>query len=799
MLTVYTCLVTQHDLSLVALAIVICAVASLAAISLFAHARTSAGIGRYLWIAVAATSSGVGIWSTHFIAMLAYSPGVPHGYDVALTVVSLLVAIGLTFAGMAVSLVRRLPDARLFGGMIIGLGIATMHYLGMAALQIAGTIEWDRVLVTASVLSGVLFAMAAMAVGPHRQTLRFTSAGALLLTLSIASLHFTGMAAATLVPDPAIAVPAAAMPDGWLAFAVASATFAILVLAFVAMGVDVRDRRRSEREASHMRGLADAAVEGLLICDGDTIVSANSSLAALHGGAPSALGGSSLADLLPEIAAIWAGQSEPAPVETIFTASDGTTLPVEIIRQTISFAGKPHTAVAIRDLRARKRAESRIHFLAHHDPLTGLPNRAAFNTCLDAEIDEHAARGATLALLYLDLDRFKEVNDVFGHAAGDALLQNFAQCVTAAIGGNRTMARLGGDEFAIVCPDIGGREEAGALARSILDAVRETNRQTRTSVLISSSIGIAMFPVDGADRAALLSHADTALYRAKADGGSIYRFFDASMGEQLLERRRIEHDLRFALAGQELSLVYQPLTRIDTGETIGFEALLRWRHPERGHISPELFIPIAEETGLIHTIGEWVLRTACTEAVGWGRPLSIAVNVSALQLHNPGFVEVVHTTLLQSTLAPERLELEITETALIKDLARALTALRQLKALGVRIAMDDFGTGYSSLANLRAFPFDKLKIDRSFVKAVHLNDKSAALLRGILGLARGLGLPVVAEGVEEVGELQFLARESCSLAQGYLLSRPAPIETFAALTDGSPVLTLPRRRSGASG
>lgn len=799
MFAVYNCLVTQHDLPMVGLAIAICVLASLAAISLFSHARNIHGARRLMWIAVAATASGIGIWATHFIAMLAFSPGIPHGYDLGLTIVSLVIAIGATFVGMVVAISKKIPDARLFGGIIVGLGVATMHYSGMAAFEVAGVVEWSRGLVAASVGIGVALSMGAMAVGSHKQSIRYTAAGAFLLALSIGSLHFTGMAAVELIPDSAIVVPEAAMSETWVAFGVTNAAFAVLLLAFVAMGVDIRDRRLSEREADHMRGLADAAVEGLLICDGDRIVSANSSLAALYGGTPSLLAGSSLLKLMPDADAEWTDQPKAGPVETTIVASDGTALPVEVIRHVINFAGKPHAALAVRDLRARKRAESRIHFLAHHDPLTGLPNRAAFNSCLDAEIDEHGANGRKLALLFLDLDRFKEVNDLFGHATGDALLQNFAQCVTAAIGDKPTMARLGGDEFAVICRDIGEREEAGRLAQTILDSLVESNRQSHAAVQISSSIGVAIFPDDGLDRAALLSHADTALYRAKADGRSAYRFFDPSMGEQLLERRRIEHDLRFALAGDELSLVYQPLTRIDTGETVGFEALLRWRHPERGNISPELFIPIAEETGLIHSIGKWVLLTACQEAAGWWQPLTIAVNVSALQLHDPGFVEIVHATLLQTGLASERLELEITETALIRDLARALTTLRQLKTLGVHISMDDFGTGYSSLANLRAFPFDKLKVDRSFVKAVHLNEKSGAMLRGILGLARGLGLPVVAEGVEEVGELQFLARESCSHAQGYLLSKPAPIESFAELTDASGETVLDKRRSGSIG
>jgi EAL domain-containing protein (putative c-di-GMP-specific phosphodiesterase class I) len=287
-----------------------------------------------------------------------------------------------------------------------------------------------------------------------------------------------------------------------------------------------------------------------------------------------------------------------------------------------------------------------------------------------------------------------------------------------------------------------------------------------------------------------LSHADTALYRAKTDGRGTYRFFEASMELQVRERRMLEHDLRSAITRNEFKLVYQPQTKIDTLEIVGFEALLRWNHPEHGPISPAVFIPIAEETGAILQLGQWVLREACREAASWDRPLSVAVNVSAIQLHSPSFASLVHEILFTSELSAERLELEITETALIRDLNRALTTLRQLKALGVKIAMDDFGTGYSSLANLRAFPFDKLKIDKSFISAVDHNQQSAAIVRAVLGLGRGLDLPVIAEGVETRAELQFLAAESCEEAQGYLLGKPEPIAEFAQVTRGGRVISL---------
>jgi predicted signal transduction protein with EAL and GGDEF domain len=280
----------------------------------------------------------------------------------------------------------------------------------------------------------------------------------------------------------------------------------------------------------------------------------------------------------------------------------------------------------------------------------------------------------------------------------------------------------------------------------------------------------------------LLSHADTALYRAKVEGRGTYRFFEAKMGAEVRDRRLLEHDLRHAISRRELSLVYQPQQDVKSGEVVGFEALLRWKHATRGDISPGVFIPVAEDSGSILQIGEWVLRAACREAAGWAQPLTIAVNVSAAQLHNVNFSHLVHEVLLQTGMPARRLELEITETALVRDLDRALATLRQLKTLGVRIAMDDFGTGYSSLSNLRAFPFDKIKVDGSFVRSIDTNEQAATIVRAVLGLGRGLGLPVLAEGVETEAEFQFLSKELCDEVQGYLLGRPVDIKQFRHLT-----------------
>ena len=781
MFKIYNCIATAHDLKLVGLAALICVLASLTAINLLRHARKSHGSMRDVWLAVSAISTGFGIWATHFVAMLAFTPGIPSGYNIVLTGLSLVVAILLTAIGLAVSLTPNWRHGPWLGGAIVAGGIAAMHYTGMAAFEVAGEILWDYTLVVTSIVLGAAIGAVALPVGLHGEEEKWKIGGAVLLTLAICSHHFTAMGAVSIIPNPTIEVSQSALPAGWLAFGLALASFAIIGLALAGAVLDIRDRRRSELEVDRMRDLANASVEGLLVCDGEAIVSVNTSFAALAGLSVSGLVGARLESCFPDRAArTRLLASSNVAVETGLRHLDGSITPVELLLRPIEFAGRPHHVVAVRDLKPRKEAEQHIHYLAHHDALTALPNRSHFNTRIDQEI-AGLAKGERLAVLCLDLDRFKEVNDLFGHAAGDTVLQTVASRVTAVLNERQLMARLGGDEFAILMSGVANPAAASRLAEAVLEALRATSDAPETNS-ISTSIGIALLPDDATDRHTLLSHADTALYRAKTEGRNTYRFFEASMGAEVRERRLLEHDLRLAIARDELRLVYQPQQDIQSQSIAGFEALLRWKHPVRGDISPAVFIPIAEETGAILEIGDWVLKTACREAATWKQPLTVAVNVSAVQLYNADFVRELHELLLESGLPPRRLEIEITETALVRDFDRALATLRQIKALGIRIAMDDFGTGYSSLSNLRAFPFDKIKIDGSFVKSVNSNDQAATIVRAVLGLGRGLGLPVLAEGVETDAELQFLQREHCDAVQGYLLGRPAAIGTFRYLT-----------------
>jgi diguanylate cyclase (GGDEF)-like protein/PAS domain S-box-containing protein len=443
-----------------------------------------------------------------------------------------------------------------------------------------------------------------------------------------------------------------------------------------------------------------------------------------------------------------------------------------------------YLVTVIQDVTEQRRAQDRAAHLAQHDVLTDLPNRAAFNERLAAVLAREPSERQPFAVVCIGLDRFKEVNDVFGHSIGDAALREVSLRLGSVTEG-AFLARLGGDEFAILLTDglqpLTAERMGECILRSVTDDIVVEGQRPQ----IGLSIGVAIYPSDGADAATLLANADAALHRAKVDGRGVMRFFEADMDWRLREQRSMRHDLQSAITGNQLLLHYQPQSLID-GTIIGLEALARWQHPARGLVGPKTFVPLAEESGAIIAIGEWVLRQACREAAAWPKPLRIAVNLSPVQFRHDDLPTLIHSVLLQSGLEPARLELEITEGALIHNLSRALSILRRLKSLGVRIAMDDFGTGYSSLSYLQAFPFDKIKIDQTFVSNLDSNPQSAAIVRAVIGLCRGLDLRVVAEGVENEAQLDFLSQEKCDELQGFIIGRPRPIEEYAQLVGRDP-------------
>jgi diguanylate cyclase (GGDEF)-like protein len=424
--------------------------------------------------------------------------------------------------------------------------------------------------------------------------------------------------------------------------------------------------------------------------------------------------------------------------------------------------------------------ETRITHMAFHDSLTGLPNRAALRQALEQAVARTTRSGGTVAVLCLDLDGFKTVNDTLGHPAGDQLLK-LISAMLVELAPDGLVARSGGDEFAIVLAGTPGPDRPRALAQAVLDRVREPLRIDGQVVATGVSIGIAVGPADGQDADQLLKNADLALYRAKDDGRGVYSFFEPALDAAARARRELELDLRCAIATGQFMLHYQPIVDLGTDRIGGFEALLRWNHPTRGLVSPIDFIPVAEETGLIIAIGEWVMHEACRFAVDWPEHVRIAVNVSPIQFRHVGFASVITQALARSGLAPERLEVEITESVFLEGEGPVVTLLHSLRALGIRVALDDFGTGYSSLSYLRSFPFDKIKIDRSFVINVASDPSAAAIVRAIVDLAGALHMDTTAEGVEDLDQLARLRQQGCGSIQGYLFSRPVGGDMVAGL------------------
>ncbi len=930
MFRVITCLTTEHDWRLVVLAGLVCFLASCVAVSLMHRAVVAQGRARSIWIATAGTATGCGIWATHFIAMLAYDPGVVVGYGLVLTILSLAAAIAITSFGLATVVSGPASWRAPAGGAIVGGGVACMHYLGMSALELPGRVTWVPGLVVTSIILGIVLGAAAAAVARLRHRRGASAAAALLLTLAIVSHHFTAMGAVLIVPDPARPISGLILSPNALALTIAGAAVALLSMCIVASMSD----RRAKSLLRERNRLLDAAlnnmVQGVNMFDAqgrlvlfnarylqmyrlspDVVKSgctirdlvenriksgtffatdperyiAELSGAVLHDRTPStklmelddgriiavasqpmAAGGwvvthedvterhramkelertrNFLDTVLENVPATilvknasdrryvlinrageqffgipreqmigkTAQQVFPARHAELVDRHDLQLLeqrklfffdahPVEtpgngvrvmtLTRLPILDAdGEPQYLVnVIQDVTERKRAEARIAHLAHYDGLTDLPNRSAFNECFASTLERAAAENASFALLCIDLDRFKEVNDVFGHVAGDRLLRALGERLGRAAEG-AFLARLGGDEFAVI--ESGGAQPAGAsaLAERLMAAVADDFEIDGQRLRVGLSVGIAIYPTDGSDASALIANADAALYRAKTGGRGSIRFFAAEMDQRLRERRALVHDLQGAVERGELIVHYQPQARLD-GEITGFEALVRWQHPVRGLIAPDAFIPAAEESGLILAIGEWVLREACREAAAWPKPLNIGVNLSPIQFRHGDLPGLVHAVLLETGLAPGRLELEITESVLVDDFARGITILRRLKLLGVHIAMDDFGTGYSSLSNLQAFAFDRIKIDRSFIASLKSSRQSATIVRAVIGLGRGLDLPVIAEGVETREQLDFLTSEACAEVQGYLVGKPQPIEAYAEAVGREPAEAEP--------
>jgi diguanylate cyclase (GGDEF)-like protein/PAS domain S-box-containing protein len=483
------------------------------------------------------------------------------------------------------------------------------------------------------------------------------------------------------------------------------------------------------------------------------------SLQALDGGPPWAADGT--------------GHEQAARTWTHVKAN-GTLIDLAIYSRDLIYGERPAVLLALMDITERKRAEARLAFLAQHDGLTGLPNRNLLRQHMDEMLVRRSRGTEQVAVLVLGLDNLKSVNDTLGHGIGDKLLRGVAKRLRSTLCEKDILARLNSDEFAIVQRGQMRPDDAEVLAKRLLEAIGEPFVLDAHSVVIGATIGIAMAPTDGNDAEKLLKNAAMALSRAKSETRGTFSFFEAGMDARAQSRRRIEIDLRDAIQSELLRPYYQPLIDLSSGRITGFEALVRWPHPERGMISPAEFIPVAEETGLINPLGGLMLRRACMDAARWPDEVRVSVNLSPAQFRIGNLLSVVMDALRQSGLPPKRLELEITETLLLEKSSQVLATLHALRALGVRISMDDFGTGYSSLSYLRSFPFDKIKIDQSFVRDLAANRDAQAIIRAIVSLGKGLGVTITAEGVETEAELSCLRAEGCHEGQGYLFSRARP-------------------------
>jgi diguanylate cyclase (GGDEF)-like protein/PAS domain S-box-containing protein len=543
-------------------------------------------------------------------------------------------------------------------------------------------------------------------------------------------------------------------------------------------------RESEERLSKFMQ----ASCEGIVFHKDGFITDANPPLLQLVGYTlPEILGRKTLEFIAPDhvakVASVIASGQETA-YESVLIDRHGQRIPVEFIVRTMLFNGERIRMTIVRDLRDRHAAQARIHHLAHHDTLTGLPNRSAFMEYLEHLMIGAREGGTQLALLFVDLDHFKRVNDSLGHLVGDTLLRTVASRITASLRATDVVARFGGDEFMVLLPNVSQRADVDEVAQKLLQAIEAPLHAEGRPLSVTASGGVALFPHDGSTAEELIKHADTAMYLAKARGRAQYRFFDAAMASSAYAALVMEGELAQALERGEFELHYQPQVSARDGTLVGAEALIRWHHPLRGLLQPGEFIPVAEQQRLMMAIGQWVLREAARSAARWhamGLNIGpVAVNLSTMQFHAAGFNDSVAQVLREEGVAGTLIELELTERMLMDDLGEVSAKLQRLSALGIRVSVDDFGTGYSSLGHLKELPIDKMKIDRSFVRDLPDNRGSAAITRAIVQMARSLGITAIAEGVETETQRAFLAGNGCDELQGELISKPLPKDEFEA-------------------
>lgn len=803
----------HYDPWLVTLSILIAIFASHVALSATGMARASHHQrGRLAWWLVASLVMGGGAWAMHFIGMLALRLPCRVSYDTGITVLSILPGIFASAAALHLIVRKWISGRRLFiSSLLLGLGIGVMHYTGMAALRLDGLVRYDPFLFGVSILVAVMLAWLALSIyfrlraRAQIERRRTHLLSALVLGGAVSGMHYTAMAAAYFLSDSTPEVPDSMLNPTLLASLVSAVTLVLILLVLAAAAVQrhlsmAYQLRVSEQK---LRRMLETAQEGFWMADLlHRTQEVNSALCRMLERQREEIIGISLLDFLDErnqqifIAAAGIGlnvaDAGARRFELALQRPDGSALACEFsVNRMDDETGKPIGMFAlITDITQRKQAEDQIRNLAFYDALTQLPNRRLLLDRIGHAMTHSQRSGQFGAVLFLDLDNFKSINDTQGHDVGDLLLKQVARRLLACVRENDTVARIGGDEFVVLLEGLHheqGRaaEQVETVAEKLRIAINRPFDLQGREFHTTPSIGISLFFNHEIGVDELLKRADVAMYQSKDAGRNVIRFFEPSMQSELDGRMALVADLRQAAPLRQLQLDYQPQVDLD-GRIFGAEALLRWRHPQFGLISPAVFIPIAEESNLILDLGQWVLHAACLQIKRWRgnsatSELRLAVNVSARQFRQREFVQQVEAELNESGINPALLKLELTESLVLHNVADTIATMHALKKMGIGFAMDDFGTGHSSLSYLKQLPLDQLKIDQSFVRDVASDPNDAAIVKTIIAMARGLGLDVIAEGVETSAQLEFLRLHGCRSFQGYLFSRPVSPAEFEAL------------------
>ncbi|WP_244488605.1 EAL domain-containing protein [Aureimonas sp. Leaf427] len=769
---ILSCIAKGHNPWLIALAALVCVAGSWATVRLFKRAANTRWPETGAWFVLTALITGASIWCTHFIAILGYDPGTPVGFDPVLTIVSLLVAmVGAGIGFVIASAGGR--TASLIGGAVVGLSIVVMHYTGMMGYRVEGIVSWDLSYLSASIVVSCSLTAASLLVIRRPHSARHTHLGTALLVTAIVALHFTGMTAFRVEPmavEGAFSNPAALRA---LALAVAAVALVIIGAGFASGMIDDRSRADAAEAMSNMsNGLVAVSAAGRITLFNERVgdifklaphqIQTEMPLATFIANIGERSGWDrDRTDRVVKNHALWFAKPETTRLEQEF--DDG---------RFISVVCRPlpsgNAVLTYEDVTEARASQRKITHMAYHDALTGLANRRLFTDTI-----EEAGGTRAFDLLMIDLDGFKAVNDKFGHSSGDHLLVQVATRLRTTLSSEDLAFRLGGDEFAVLLPIAPHR--ADDLANRIVEALAVPFVVGVNIVRIGCSVGVASILATD-DASTVQRRADLALYKAKNDGRGRVEFYRDGMFEEAAERQSFQDDLALAVERGQLELHYQPLYALPDRHLSGFEALVRWRHPTRGMISPALFIPAAEVSGAIDRIGAWVLDEALREAAAWPKDLYVSVNVSAVQLRSPAILTHLHRAIVEYGLSPRQVEIELTETAMVDNGGQIAAMLTGFRALGIRLAMDDFGTGYSSLAHLREFKVDRIKIDRSFVSGVGQSADeeagAAAVVRAIIGMARELAIETTAEGIETAEQLGRIETLGCGTGQGYLLGRP---------------------------